>query len=455
MEGRDFDQTWAPTAKMRTIRWMLAEAASLGMVTAGMDCTSAFLHAFMDKEVYMMQPPGTARPGEEHLVCKLIKALYGSKQASRLFYQLVVDTITSFSSLPGVSVSRSISDDCLFTVRRGAELLRCASHVDDLAVTHNSPALYAAFLAHLQSTLKISDYFGAELSMFTGIAVSRKQDGSIGLSQTAYIHELLSRLGLTAVSPAMSPELTGSKAKLRPLLVPLSAAEAMFMSEVPYRQAVGALWYLARATRPDIFRAVQEVANHVSSPGPVHWRAVVRIFRYLKRTALAELILNGPARADGCLLGYSDADWAGCPDTSLSKTGWLVFFGGSLVSWRAHSQTSVSQSSCEAEYVACASLANELVWWRQFLQEVATPPSEPTIILCDNSAAVGLADHSGNFEATKHFKLRHHVVRQYQAEGEVKVVWCPSFLQYADLLTKNVSVKSFRRMAGVILGSPV
>ena len=461
-EGRDFDKTWAPTARMRTVRWMLAEAASLGLTTAAMDCTSAFLHAYMDKDVYMEQPPGTAKPGQEHLVCKLVKALYGSKQASRLFYELLVKTILSFSAVTGVTVARSLSDDCLFTIRRGAELLRCVSHVDDLAVTHNSSALYDDFYAHLRLTLRISDYGGSELSMFTGIAVSRKDDGSIGLSQSAYIRELLSRLRLDHVPPAMSPELTGSKAKLRPLQGPLSLPEAAFVSEVPYRQAVGALWYIARGTRPDIFRAVQEVANHVANPGAIHWRAVVRVFRYLKRTVDKELILGGPGcgalfpqGADGQLVGFSDADWAGCLDTSVSKTGWLVFFRGSLVSWRSSAQSSVSQSSCEAEYVASASLANEVMWWRQFLSEVSSPPAGPTMMYCDNLAAVGLAEHAGSFEATKHFRLRYHVLRQYQSEGAVRVLWCPSTEQLADILTKNVSVKTFRRIAGVLLGSVV
>ena len=459
-EGRDFDKTWAPTARMRTVRWMLAEAASNGMTTAAMDCTSAFLHAYMDKDVHMMQPPGTAKPGQEHLVCRLVKALYGSKQASRLFYQLLVSTILAFAAMPGVVVTRSLSDDCLFTVRRGAELLRCVSHVDDLAVTHNSASLYADFYAHLRVSLRISDYDGAALSLFTGIAVSHKPDGGMGLSQSAYIRELLSRLGLERVPPAMSPELTGSKAKLRPLTEPLTPAEAAFMSDVPYRQSVAALWYIARGTRPDIFRAVQEVANHVANPGPVHWRAVVRIFRYLKRTVDSELILKGPGvrgfvtpvGADDQLVGFSDADWAGCVDTSVSKTGWLVWYRGSLISWRSSAQSSISQSSCEAEYVASASLANEVVWWRQFLSEVSVSPVGPTVLFCDNLAAVGLAEHAGSFEATKHFRLRYHVLRKYQAEGDVRVVWCPSSEQLADILTKNVSVKSFRRIATVMLG---
>ena len=167
-----------------------------------------------------------------------------------------------------------------------------AGNVDDMAATHNSSDLYKEYFAHLSATMRITDYDEAPISRFCGIAVQQRTDGSIGLSQTSYIHEVLARLGLSDCAEALSPEATGSKSKLRPLTEPLSPSEAAFMSEVPYREAVGALWYVARGTRMDIFRAVQEVAAHAENPGPIHWRALLRIFRYLKRTASAELLMR-------------------------------------------------------------------------------------------------------------------------------------------------------------------
>ena len=128
---------------------------------------------------------------------------------------------------------------------------------------------------------------------------------------------------------------------------------------------------------------------------------------------------------------------------------------GSLVAWRAEVQTSVSQSSCEAEYVSLCALANEVAWWRLLLSEVGHAPTGPTPLLCDNSAATNLADHACKFESTKHIMLRYHVLRQYQAEGQIRAVWTPGTRQWADILTKNTSVKLFRRVASRVLGSPV
>jgi hypothetical protein len=157
------------------------------------------------------------------------------------------------------------------------------------------------------------------------------------------------------------------------------------MASVPYREAVGALWYIARGTRFDLFRACQEVARFVDNPGPVHWRAVLRAYAYLARTRTKPLVMKSSGLRSGSgrggidlrVSGNSDADWAGCPSTSKSHTGWIVRFGGSLVSWRAALQGSVSQSSCEAEYVAGAALGNELVWWRLLCEDMGYPPTGP------------------------------------------------------------------------------
>lgn len=465
VEGRDYGDTWAPTGRMRAFRFLMAEASSdLGIGTAQWDCTSAFLHASMDREVYMQQPEGHVVPGQEGHVCKLLKAIYGTKQASKLFYDLVKRSILAVSGAhPDISAMQCRADDCLYVLRCGGSWLKILTHVDDFAVTFNDRGLYDRVFAYMSSIFKITDYGGAAISHYVGIAVRRRIDGAYELSQTGYIDEVLDRLGLANGAQAQSPEATGSGAKLRPLDSPLSPAEAAFMASVPYREAVGALWYIARGTRFDLFRACQEVARFVDNPGPVHWRAVLRAYAYLARTRTKPLVMKSSGLRSGSgrggidlrVSGNSDADWAGCPSTSKSHTGWIVRFGGSLVSWRAALQGSVSQSSCEAEYVAGAALGNELVWWRLLCEDMGYPPTGPYPLYCDNEAAKSLAEHAGRFEATKHIKLRYHVLRQYQAEGAVRVIWCPATHQWADVLTKNCAVKHFKRMVSHILGSEV
>jgi hypothetical protein len=322
--------------------------------------------------------------------------------------------------------------------------MRILTVVDDFAVSYNSDALYDSIFGQMQAAFKITDYGRAPINLYCGIGVSQAADGSYALSQESYIKEVLDRLGMRGCKPADSPEKTGPKAKLRPLSRELTPSEQAFMQQVPYREAVGALWYIARCTRADVYRATQEVARFVANPGPEHWAAVERLLQYLSKTASTPLVYRASSFTDPKLHdGYSK-----------SRTGWLLHFGGCLVAWRSVIQSSTSQSSCEAEYVAAGALANEIIWWRLLCEEFGHPMHGPTPIRCDSEAAIGMAKHSGNFEATKHVRLKYHVLREYQAEGLVQTVWCPSFHNWADILTKNVAVHTFKRVASLILGRP-
>ena len=443
-------ETWAPTCRMRVFRWMMQEASSRGMRTAQWDCTSAFLHADLDIQMFMKQPPGFEVDGK---VCELLKSIYGSKQASRLWYGMVRDRLMSLSDrMKGCIVRQSLADECFFNITRGGKTLRILLHVDDFAVTSDCDDLYDDVFSDMKAIFKITDYDGLEMSHYLGIAVERV-NGDIHLSQEAYVDELLDRIGMTHCAGAATPEVPGTKAKLRTREHPMSEAETALMEAVPYKAAVSALFYIARATRPEIVRAVGQVARFMENPAPEHWEAVERIYRYVKRTKATPLVMR--ATSNEKVSGFSDADWAGDYDTSKSHSGWLVMSGGSPVAWYSKKQSCISQSSCEAEYVAAASLSNELVWWRQLLMDVGCDTSLPLEIFSDNKAAGVLAQHSGNFERTKHIRLRYHVLRARQADGEVVVRWCPASEQLADIFTKNTAVGHFKTIASRILGASI
>ena len=242
------------------------------------DVTCAFLHAGVDVSMYMSQAPLYEIPGDagERLVCRLLKAIYGCKQASRLFHQAVREKLLELGAV------QASADECLFIFRDGDDWMRVLCHVDDFAVTFTSEALYARVVAGMVDRFKITDYGGRPITKFLGVCVERDDLGHIRLHQGPYIDELLDRLGLTNALPASSPLRPGSKERLR--AVPMSPAEKEFMSTVPYREAVGALFYLARCTRFDISHAASQVAVFMENPAPVHWDAVCRIYRYLKGT---------------------------------------------------------------------------------------------------------------------------------------------------------------------------
>jgi hypothetical protein len=450
-EGVDYDETWAPTARMRCFRLMMAEASGDSSIkTAGWDLTSAFLHATMDKTVYMKQPPGHVDPLNPLLSCRLIKAIYGTPQASRLFY------LTIKSALLKLGFNPSLADECLFIKRQGTSFMKLLVHVDDFAITYNDRALYDEVFAAMQAQFKMTDFGGGALMRFLGIEIEHDDtDCSIRLHQGPYLAELFTRLRITG--SAQSPEAAGSKQRLRPVDLPLSADDARLLDDFDYKGAVAALFYVARATRPDIAHAVSQVARFMDRPGPKHMAAVLRIYNFLHRTH--DVALN-MAASDMSLSvhdceAFSDADWAGCTETTKSTTGWIVRVGGSTVAWYSKRQGSVAQSSCEAEYVAAAAAANEVVWWRRLLSDFGHGGTGPTKLYCDNRAATILARHSGRFEATKHIGLRLHVLRRYQEHGHIDVTWLPASEMLADIMTKNSEPKLFRRLASIIMGEAV
>ena len=209
----------------------------------------------------MQQPPGFEVPGREQEVCLLLKAIYGSKQASGLFYNHVKTSLLSLPSrIANAEVHQSRADDCLYFLRRGASWMSILTHVDDFLITHNDKMLYDAVFNDMRANFQITDYNGAPASKFCGVRINRRSsDGAYLLDQSLYITELLERLDMLTCRMEASPEATGTKARLQPQTLPLTPAENALMCDVPYREAVGALWWLARCTRYDIFRAVQQV----------------------------------------------------------------------------------------------------------------------------------------------------------------------------------------------------
>ena len=458
--GVDYDESWSPTCRLRSFRYQMAEASADPKIQLrAMDATNAYLHAEMDTEVYMRQPQGFARgtPGQ---VCKLLKAVYGCPQSGRLWFKKLRATIMSAAPALGVTVTQGKADECLFVIRRGDSWVKALLHVDDESCSFNDETLYNEFLKHLQRDLDISD---EPLTHYLGLGVRRDATGVVHLSQTGYIDEVLQRFGLSSATDAWSPEATGTKAKLVPISDPLTAAESAFMAKVPYAEAVGALHYVTRATRPDIAHAVGQVARFVANPSPTHWLALVRVWRYLKRTRSAELSMASSAEfkdmppwALGSTLdGLCDADWAGCSETRRSHTGWMVRAAGATMAWMSRRQENITMSTTEAEIVALSDLGNELAWWRLLAADFGHTIVKPIVIKCDNSSTVKLSKHSGNFAATKHIQLKHLKIRERTADGEVQVQWVPAEEQTADILTKNAAVKHFRRLASLMLGCTV
>ncbi|GKA78617.1 ribonuclease H-like domain-containing protein [Tanacetum coccineum] len=202
-----------------------------------------------------------------------------------------------------------------------------------------------------------------------------------------------------------------------------------------YQSLAGSHKYLT-FTRPDISYVVQQVCLHMHDPREPHFSALKRILRYVRGTLDYGLKLFSSSTTS--LVAYSDADWAGCPTTRRSTSGYCMFLGNNLLSWSAKRQPTLSHSSAEAEYHGVANAVAETCWLRNLLRELHTPLSFATLIYCDNVSAIYLSSNPVQHQRTKHIEIDIHLVRDLVAAGQVRVLHVPSRYQYADIFTKGL-----------------
>ena len=172
-----------------------------------------------------------------------------------------------------------------------------------------------------------------------------------------------------------------------------------------------------------------------------HWDAALRVVRCLKGRPGQGILLS--RTCDFQLHGWCDANWGGCPLTRRSLTGWLVFLGGSPVSWKTRKQHTVSRSSAEAEYWSMALTTCELTWLKSHLSSLGVSHSQPMSLHCDSQSALHISQNPVFHERTKHIEIDCHCVRDESVAGRIHPVFVPSNEQLADIFTKALGRRQY------------
>ncbi|GAV58961.1 LOW QUALITY PROTEIN: Pkinase domain-containing protein/LRR_1 domain-containing protein/RVT_2 domain-containing protein/LRR_8 domain-containing protein, partial [Cephalotus follicularis] len=425
--GVDYSDTFSPVAKLSSIRLLVSLAAIHHWPLYQLDVKNTFLNGDLHEDVYMEQPPGFVAQGESNKVCKLKRSLYGLKQSPRAWFGRFTDVVLSFG------LSRCDSDHSVFYRQSHTGKIVLIVCVDDIVITDDQVGI-SALKIHFQQKFQTKDL--GRLKYFLGIEVATSHKG-ISLSQRKYIIDLLEEIGMLGSKPVDTPMDPNVKLTVEDG-EPLNDPEK-------YRRLVGKLNYLI-VTRPDIaFSVSMVISQFMSAPCTTHWQAVLHIVRYLKGAPSRGLIFRdrGHLHIAGysdpdCLevTGYSDADWAGCLVDRWSTSGYCVFLGGNLVSWKSKKQSVVSRSSVEAVYCVMANVTRELQWIHMLLTEIGFSVTRQSTLHYDNQSAMHIASNSVFHERTKHIEVDCYFVCEKVNCGEHRLVYTRSEEQLADIFTK-------------------
>lgn len=431
--GIDYTEVFAPVARWDTIRMIIALAAQKNWSIYQLDVKSAFLHGELNEEVYVEQPQGFEKEGEEDKVYKLKKALYGLKQAPRAWYS----RIEAYFIREGFEKC-DFEHTLFFKAGERGKFLIVSLYVDDLIFTGNCENMFAMFKSSMKKEFDMSDL--GKMRFFLGVEVMQCTEG-IYISQRKFAKEVLERFGMERSNFVNNPIVPGAKLVKDEKGVKVDATE--------YKQMVGSLMYLT-VTRPDLMYVVCLASRFMANPTELHSQVVKRVLRYVKGTVNLGIFYK--RRGDEKLLAYTDSDYAGDINDRKSTSGFVFSMSGGAVSWSSKKQPVVTLSTTEAEYIAAASCATQAIWMKRVLDKLGHTQGKCITILCDNSSTIKLSRNPVLHGRSKHIDVRFHFLRDLTREGKVELVHCGSHDQVADIMTKPLKLDAFvklRELLGV------
>ena len=426
-EGVDYNETYAPVAKLATIRRILSEAVQSNWWLHTVDIDTAFLNGTINEEVYVKQPAGYEDTKHPTRIWRLRKALYGLKQSPRVWYH-TIDSV-----LREMGLKSSKADKGYYVGIIQEEIVRIGLYVDDLLIAATKLEAINTVKQGLSTHFNLKDL--GETTDFLGTRIEYDRNaGELRLSQEKLIDDLIKQYSLNEAKPVDTPLPIGYH------IIP-KAPEDEAVDRSTYQSLIGSLLYLALSTRPDITYAVNTLSRRNSDPSTEHFRLATRVIRYLMGTRNLKLLYRR-RNSSSTLTAYTDSDFAGDKDRK-SVSGLCVFSGGNLLSWKTQKQGLVALSTAEAELIALCTTAQEALWIKKL-------GYKRIVIYCDNKPTIAVANSQGNLNRIKHVEIKYLAVQDFIDNGRLEVRYISTHDNVADIFTKSTTATQFQKLRGLL-----
>ena len=450
-QGINYEEVFSATVRFSSIRIILAIAAVLHLVLHQFDIKGAYLHAEMDMVIYMRQFQGHERhgPNGEKLVCRLRRALYGSKQAGRLWRKMLAAWLIEFGFM------QCAFDECCYVWRQGEDVCLLGVFVDDIILATSNKDMLIKFTKALKQKFNVDDR--GELKWALGMLITRDwRRASITISCEARIKAMVERYAQgghhnkTYATPADKSVL---ELKTDPMTRDAIKAVRKDARKQETRSLIGALIFVASVMRVDIAQAVSRVARHIHNPDETVHAAAIRILLYLNQTkdlgitygGLKESSIDALTRSVHVLV---DASW----EVGCSVSGIVLMVAGGAAAWVSRKQAIQGLSSPDVETYAASAAAADLLHQRGLMQEFGLPMQAPTTIWSDNSSTVAISNDAGSVARSRHLAMRARFLQDFKTEGEGKVSYIRTEDNAADALTKPLERARFTKHRQYLLG---
>ena len=294
-------------------------------------------------------------------------------------------------------------------------------------------------LKYLEQNIEITSN---SLKTFLGIEIDILSNGSWLIHQKTYAEKVVNRFNLENANSVRIPADPNSISTI------FENGGGRSACNVPYKEAIGSLMFLATVTRPDIAFSVGVLSRYADNPSKIHWNAIKRIIKYVKGTTEYGLIYKNNNDCSQ-ILTFSHADYASDHTTRKSVSGFIVKLGDSLVSWGSKKQSTIALSTTESEFIAARTATQEMIWTERLIKDLCNNCKIP-VLYVDNQSAIQLIKNLRYHCRTKHIDIKYKFIRENYNNGLFMLEYVNSTNQQADILTKALPVKSFEYLRNLI-----